>query len=164
MVSNGGEVSLYTFRSSANDGFLFGLLKAAVDDTNAFSDGRAVLKHPLRPGDRWALREENNPWGNLPIERELVGTETLVFQGREHSCMVYVLHSFSKVKSWVSRIGLMKAEIDHGTASFPDESTHESGASWVERYELLELDPSDQGIEDYIRLYRSKIAEAADQG
>jgi hypothetical protein len=162
MVSSGGEVSIYRFRPSSGDGFLFGLLKPAVDDTAAFSDGQVVLKHPLRIGERWALRQENNPWGNLPIERELVGTETLVFQGREHPCMVYVLHSFSKVKSWVSRVGLMKAEIDHGTAGFPDGSSDSTGVPWTERYELLELDPTDESIEDYIRLYQSRFGDAAE--
>lgn len=157
MLSAGGEVSVYDFKGSANDGFLFGLLKPASGDTDAFTDGRLVLKHPLRIGERWALRQENNPWGNLPIERELVGTETLVFQGREHLCMVYVLHSFTRVKSWVSRLGLMKAEIEHDEVRLPDGARDSSDVPWVERYELLELNPTDRGVEDYIRLYRSKF-------
>lgn len=158
------EVTLYNLRTDTlpDPGMVFGLLKragydTAAYDTSVYSDRMAVLRHPLANGAAWRIRPESDSNGNIPFEKEYLGLDTLEFEGRKLQCARFVLHSFIDLHSWVSRVGLLKAEIDHGKYAELDPlgNVIDSVAS-RERFELLALDPTDAALDSLKALYRSR--------
>jgi hypothetical protein len=157
LVDRDGEVSVYTFRSGEATGFLFGLLKAAEEDTATFSDHLIALKHPLATGARWWVRPETNPWGHASFEREYLGMDTVTFGGLPRECRVYLLHGFVPVKSWVHASGVLRATLDHGFTTLVD-SVHqvEESVPYRERYDLLAINPSKALLDSLVVHYREK--------
>lgn len=164
LLQDDREVTLYRFRrdSSSPAGMVFGLLKrseydTAAYDTAVYADRMAVLRHPLATGAAWRIRPESDPNGNFSLEREYLGLDTLEFDGRKLQCARFVLHSFVELHSWVSRVGLLKAEIDHGKyAEFDSLGNFVDSASSRERFELLALDPTDAELDSMKALYRGR--------
>lgn len=163
LLQEGKSLNLYAFRSDGHSGFLFGLLKraqpdtAAVSDTVAFSDGMTQLIFPLVPGGKWLIRPETNPWQGWPLEKEVLGLDTLEFGGRQYQCARLALHSLEvDLKSWVSRIGLLKAEIDYGSTVLTDSAGNIlDTAVHHERYRLLKLNPSQGDLDSLKRHYQA---------
>lgn len=141
-VREDSGISVYQFKGENAGPFLVGLLKGAAGDTNTFSDRMTTLRYPLMRERPWPIRPENDPFGNLPLEKEFVGMDTLEFGGRQYACGVLVLHSFADLplKSWISRIGLLKAEIDFGWDAVTDSAGEADSLHSVETYTLLNVD------------------------
>lgn len=154
IVKEGGRVNIYTFGKDYN-GFLFGLLKRSAYDTAVFGDRMTVLEYPLFLDKKWSIRDSSGP--HLPFIKEFVKLDTLTFDGERLQCQVFDLHGFVDLRSWVSRKGLLKAEIDLGETILTDSMGNTIGfSSDRERYELLKLNPSDQDIEAAKEKYRAR--------
>ncbi len=164
LLQDDQEVTLYRLRSDTlpDPGMVFGLLKrskydTAVYDTAIYSDRMAVLRHPLATGAAWRIRPESDPNGNLSFEKEYLGLDTLEFGGRKLQCARFVLHSFIDLNSWVSHIGLLKAEINHGKFAEVDFLGNViDSVAYRERFELLALNPTDAELDSLKELYHSR--------
>lgn len=153
IVKEGGRVNMYTFGKKDN-GFLFSLLKRSAYDTAVFGDRMTMLEYPLFLNRKWTIRDSSDP--GLPFVQEFVKLDTLTFDGRKMQCEVFDMHGFVDLRSWVSRKGLLKAEIDYGESPQLDTLGNVIGTgSNRERYELLKLNPSDQDIEEAMAKYKA---------
>ena len=79
------------------------------------------------------------------------------FQGKAYECGVYTLYSIDnlEIKSWVSKIGLLKAELS-GMESGPKyDSTGMvlDTVSWHENYKLLAINPDSVTMQSYLQQY-----------
>jgi hypothetical protein len=153
-VREDSGISVYQYRGETAAPFLVSLLKAGVWDTNTFSDRMTVLRYPLIANKPWPIRLATDPAG-LPLEKEFIGTDTLEFKGRNYACGVLVLHSMGgmPLKSWISRVGLLKAEIDFGWDAVTDTAGNVDSIRNVETYTLLDVGLDSTAVTDLLGHY-----------
>lgn len=157
-VNEDSQVSVYQFRSEAYSPFLVGLLKTATPDTNVFSDRAIVVRYPLVPDRKWKIRLDTDPFSNLALEKEFTGKDTLEFQGRRYVCGMLALRTLGDVplKSWIARIGLIKAEVEYGKTPAIDTADNVVDTlRSTESYALLDLDVDSTAAERYFDQYRN---------
>jgi hypothetical protein len=141
LVARGDSLNIYRDKEG-NAGLFFGLLKRGAYDTTRFSDKTTEWIFPLVAGSSWPIRPKGGE--SWDIEKEWMGKENLEFEGREYACDVFAAHSIVELKSWVSRIGLLKAEIEYGPYIFTDTAGNEvdTAQTMLDRYDLLKLNPT----------------------
>jgi len=155
LVAEGGQVSVYYFKGGNYGGVSVGLLKRAAYDTAVFADRIIQLEYPLILNRKWNIRAADDSNAVAALTKEMVGQETLEFDGKRYACDVFIMHGFADLKSWVSAVGLLKAQVDYGAEPISDslgniiDTTHS-----IENYRLLKLNPSDQEVEDMKTEYR----------
>ncbi|MBW8887064.1 MAG: hypothetical protein JF616_04820 [Fibrobacteres bacterium] len=160
-VFEDSQVSVYTFKTRDwNDyigGFSVGLFKTADADTFIFSDRQVRLKYPLIENRPWSVRpiitDPLQPGEDLP--KEFLGLDTLEFQGRNFVCGRMVLHGFggTPILTWISKLGLLKAEID-GSYIVTDSLDDSLGTGHsYESYSLLDLGIDSTAVPGYFGRY-----------
>jgi hypothetical protein len=154
-VREDSQVSVYLFRSEQSGSFLIDLLKPAAADTGLFSDRMIPIRFPLVAARPWPIRPAGDPFHSLPLDKEMEGADTLEFKGARYACAVLVLHTVPGVplRSWVSRIGVLKAEVDFGKWPNTDSAGLVDTIHSVESYALLDRDVDSATVAGYFGRY-----------
>lgn len=158
LVREGDRLSVYTFFSDGY-GDLIGLFKRSAFDSTIFADRETVLSYPLAENKPWAFRDSGERYAESPLTKEMVGQESVEFDGQPHVCDVLVLHGLGNVdmKTWISDIGLLKGEIDFGSSVWTDTLGNPVDTlAGREDYRLLKLQPTDKDFEDWKKEYQSR--------
>jgi hypothetical protein len=173
-VFEDSQVSVYQFNPSYG-GFLVDLLKpSAPPDTAIFSDRVTALRYPLTVGRPWHTRLPTDPNAFFDLQKGFMGTDTLAFKGKRYVCGVFGAQTLSDstLRTWVSRIGLMKAELDFGPAPLTDTAGdtvmdaagHVDTVLSAESYTLLDLDVDSTAALRYLERYDSVPVVSAGSG
>jgi hypothetical protein len=154
-VREDSGISVYQFKGEDSDPFLVSLLKSGAWDTNTFSDRMTLLRYPLALDRPWPIRSETDPSGSIPLRKEFIGTDTLEFKGRQYACGVLLLHTLADIpmRSWISRIGLLKAEIDFGWETVTDTAGKVDSVRQVETYTLLDVGIDSTAVTEMLGRY-----------
>jgi hypothetical protein len=157
LVNEGNQLNVYQFKTDGSNAFLFNLFKLSAVDTTVFSDKMTVIEYPLFLGKTWDIRAPADSTSGMILKKEFVRLDTLVFNAKPMQCEVFVLHSFIDLTTWVSKIGLLKAEIDYSQADETDSAGNFLGTfTSHDKYELLKLNPTDAEIESYKVKYKTQ--------
>lgn len=108
-------------------------------DSSVFSDLYFPLVFGVDPGYKWYIRQENDPHGNIPIEKVYLGKEEISVPAGTFNTYKYELlfgKIFNspdiKIISWYSSNSLVKTLLDGGTSEVYDDNNQPLGSfhSW----------------------------------
>lgn len=116
LVREDSRLSIYLLQDSNVNSFFYGLLKRADYDTAIFFDRESFAEFPLTAGLKWNIRDSTDRFYFDVLEKEYAGKETVEWGGGSRECLVFnQTYLWARGKSWISTVGLLKAEIEYDT-------------------------------------------------